>query len=116
VTLVVARIGYERYSVLLAWDPDQVYRLNGTIGGPIELQARVQTQGNNHKVQLRWSPADGRSVNLLRNGVVRGTTADDGKATDNLGTHTGTFTYQVCETDTAIARVKSRSKFRNRNN
>src|SRR5215831_50180 len=40
-------------------DPDQVYRLNGTIGGPIELQARVQTQGNNHKVQLRWSPADG---------------------------------------------------------
>ena len=57
------------------------------------------TQGNQHRVQLRWSPADGGSMNILRNGDVRGTTADDGKVKDNLGTHTGTFTYQVCETD-----------------
>jgi len=68
-------------------------------GATIELLARVQTQGNQHRVQLRWSPADGGSVNILRNGVVRGTTADDGAAFDNLGTQTGTFTYQVCETD-----------------
>ena len=68
-------------------------------GATIELLARVQTQGNQHRVQLRWSPADGGSVNILRNGVVRGTTADDGGAFDNLGTQTGTFTYQVCETD-----------------
>ena len=32
--------------------------------------------------------------------VVIRTTADDGKAGDNLGTQTGTFTNQVCETDT----------------
>jgi len=81
-------------------DPDQVYRLNGTIGGPIELQARAQTQGTNQRVQVRWRPADGGSVNVLRDSVVIGTTADDGKANDNLGTQTGTFTYQVCETDT----------------
>jgi hypothetical protein len=68
--------------------------------GPITLEARVQTQGTNHKVQLRWSPANGGLVNILRNNVVIGTTADDGKAGDNLGTQTGTFTYQVCETDT----------------
>ena len=80
-------------------DPDQVYRLNGTIGEPIVLQARVQTQGTKHNVQLRWSPADGGSVNLLRNSVVIGTTADDGQANNNLGNRTGTFTYQVCETD-----------------
>ena len=87
-------------------DPDQVYRLNGTIGGatptpgPIELQARAQTEGTNHRVQLRWRPANGGSMNVLRDSVVIGTTADDGQFNNNLGTRTGTFTYQVCETDT----------------
>ena len=68
-------------------------------GFPITLAAVVQTQGNNHRVRLTWSPADGGSVNLLRNHVIRGTTADDGRVFDNLRTQTGTFTYQVCETD-----------------
>jgi serine protease AprX len=68
-------------------------------GGDIVLQARVRTQGTNHQVQLKWSPADGGDVNIIRNGVTRGTTPDDGKATDRLGTQTGSFTYQVCETD-----------------
>ena len=68
-------------------------------GGGIVLEARAQTQGNQHRVQLRWSPADGGSVNVLRNGTVIATTLDDGQANNNLGTHTGTFTYQVCETD-----------------
>ena len=87
-------------------DPDQLYRLNGTIGGatptpgPIELQAHAQTQGTNHRVQLRWRPADGGSMNVLRDSVVIGTTADDGHVNDNLGAQTGTFTYQVCEGDT----------------
>ena len=67
---------------------------------PIELQARVQTQGTNHRVKLRWRPADGGSVNVLRNNVVIATTPDNGQFTDNIGTRTGTFTYQVCETDT----------------
>ena len=58
-----------------------------------------KTQGNKHQAQLRWSPADGGNVNILRNGDIRGTTPDDGNAKDNLGTHTGEFTYQVCETD-----------------
>jgi len=55
------------------------------------------------------------SMNVLRDSVVIGTTADDGQVNDNLGTQTGTFTYQVCETDTGDARMKSRSKSRNRN-
>jgi hypothetical protein len=66
----------------------------------ITLQARVQTRGNQHRVQLHWSPADGGLVNVFRNGVLLGTTADDGNAFNNLGTTTGMFTYQVCETDT----------------
>jgi len=68
---------------------------------PITLQARVQTQGTNHRVQLKWHPViNGGSVSVLRNNVVIETIADDGHANDNLGTQTGTFTYQVCETGT----------------
>ena len=51
------------------------------------------------RVRLTWEPADGGEMNVLRNGVILGTTADDGQITDNLGTQTGMFTYQVCETD-----------------
>jgi hypothetical protein len=50
-------------------------------------------------VSLRWDPADGGDINVLRNGTIVQTTADDGSTRDNLGTMTGTFTYQVCETD-----------------
>jgi hypothetical protein len=70
-------------------------------GGNIVLQATVRRQGGNRFVALQWSPTDADgSVNVLRNGVVIGTTADDGTFQNKLGTHTGTLTYQVCETDT----------------
>jgi N-acetylneuraminic acid mutarotase len=68
-------------------------------GPPIGLDARVHRQGGKRFVVLTWSPADGGSINILRDSVVIGTTDDDGTARDNLGTHTGTFIYQVCETD-----------------
>jgi hypothetical protein len=70
-----------------------------TGGGEIVLQARVRPEGTNNLVQLKWSPADGGNVNVLRNGAVVGTVPDDGHARNNIGTHTGSFTYQVCETD-----------------
>jgi hypothetical protein len=69
-------------------------------GGNIVLQARVRTQGNEHRVQLLWSPADGGPMNILRDSIVIATTPDDGRAADRLGTQTGTFVYQVCEADT----------------
>ena len=68
-------------------------------GSPITLEARVRRQGGNRVVLLTWSPADGGSVNVLRNSVVIQTTDDDGTTKDRLGTQTGTFIYQVCETD-----------------
>ena len=70
-----------------------------TGGGDIVLQTRLKTQGTKHQVQLKWSPADGGNINILRNGAVVATTPDDGQANNNLGTRTGEFTYQVCETD-----------------
>lgn len=48
---------------------------------------------------LTWSPADGGTVDVRRNALVIGTTDDDGEVRDGLGTNTGTFVYQVCETD-----------------
>jgi hypothetical protein len=82
--------GWGRVDILAAVD---------TGGGDIVLTTLLKTQGNKHQVALRWSPADGGNVNILRNGAVVATTPDDGRASSNLGTHTGTFTYQVCETD-----------------
>jgi hypothetical protein len=65
----------------------------------ITLNAKVQNKGNKHRVQLKWSPADGGTINILRDGNIVQTVPDTGKATNNLGQMTGTFTYQVCETD-----------------
>ena len=67
--------------------------------GPITLAARARTRQGQTTVNLRWSPADGSMINVLRDGNIVQTTADDGRTRDNLGTMTGTFTYQVCETD-----------------
>ncbi len=84
---------------VFGWGRVDILAAVGGGGSNIVLQTRVKTQGTKHKVQLKWSPADGGSINILRDGTVVGTTADDGTAGDNLGTRTGTFVYKVCETD-----------------
>jgi hypothetical protein len=68
-------------------------------GGNITLQGKARQRVGPNKVLLKWSPADGGQINVLRDGVVVQTTADDGKTIDILGHMTGTFSYQVCETD-----------------
>ena len=89
-----------RVVVSSASQQDAFFDQEGGGGGePIELKAIVGTQGTNHQVQLKWRPADGGQINVIRNDVVIQTTADDGKTKDNLGSQTGSFTYQVCETD-----------------
>ena len=69
-------------------------------GGGITLTADVIRHGGERYVALDWSPANGGGVNVLRNGSVIGTTDDDGSTRSKLKNHTGTLTYQVCETDT----------------
>ena len=81
--------------------PDWAFNATFTAGSGdvITLDATVKRQGGKRSVALTWSPADGGTINVRRNAVVIGTTDDDGEARDKLGTRTGTFVYQVCETD-----------------
>lgn len=73
--------------------------IGGGGGEDITLTANVRTRGNKAKVTLNWDPADGGDINVLRDGVVVQTTADDGSTQDKLRNGSGsTFTYQVCET------------------
>ena len=76
------------------WDPV----VQATVG--ITLSATVRARGSKAQVNLTWDPADGGNMNVLRNGAIVQTTADDGSTKDNLRNASGsTFTYQVCETD-----------------
>ncbi len=77
--------------------------VNGTVtgggGGDITLTATVGP--SKHRVKLNWTPADGGSMDVLRDGVVIRTVEDDGSAQDRLGSGgRQEFVYQVCETDT----------------
>ncbi len=74
----------------------------GTCGGgeTIMLSAKAKARGDNAQVTLRWDPADGGDINVLRDGVVVQTSPDDGTTKDKVRHASGTtFTYQVCETD-----------------
>ncbi len=84
--------GWGRVNILAAVD--------SVGGGAITLTASARARGNKARVTLTWDPADGGDMNVLRNGAVVQTTADDGSTQDNLRNASGsTFTYQVCETD-----------------
>ena len=80
---------------------DTFFDAQGGGGGEgIVLTTQQRVKNGKNQVKLTWSPADGGDINVLRDGAIRRTVPDNGKTNDNLGTMTGTFTYQVCETDT----------------
>jgi hypothetical protein len=85
------------------WDatglkPDWAFNATFTGGEGIVLEAKAHRAGGNNVVFLKWRPRDGGTVDILREGVVVKTTANDGVAKDNIGSNTGTITYQVCDT------------------
>ncbi len=75
------------------------FKLSSGSGGGITLTATHRTKGPKSQVTLKWTPADGGTINVLQNGAVVQTTPDDGNTKVNVRASTGTFTYQVCETD-----------------
>ena len=66
--------------------------------GDIELSASgYKVRGVKH-ADLSWSGATSNEVDILRDGVVIATVADEDSYTDNIGTRGGgSYTYQVCE-------------------
>ena len=56
-----------------------------------------------HKVDLSWSGATVTDVDVLRDGVLIDTTANDGFYTDNIDLQgRAAYTHQICEAGTAI--------------
>jgi hypothetical protein len=85
-----------------------------TGGGGITLSFTTRRQNGNTIVALNWSPADGGSINVIRNGSTIATTNDDGSAQDNLRNRDGVFIYQVCETDSGDCSNEVRVRIRPR--
>jgi hypothetical protein len=76
--------------------------VNGTVsggGGGITLTALLEERGRQSRVTLTWDPADGGEMDVLRDGQRVKTVLDNGSTKYNLKANTGTFTFQVCETD-----------------
>jgi hypothetical protein len=76
--------------------------VNGSVtggGGELTLTAKLRRQHGARVVALSWTPADGGRITVLRDGVFRDETNDDGRTQDRVGARE-THTYQVCETDT----------------
>jgi len=73
-------------------------------GSPIVLTAVATTDRGRSVSVLTWTGATGRTVEIIRNGVVIQTANNNGTYSDRLtGTQTGnTYTYQVCEIGTGV--------------
>ena len=65
----------------------------------ITLTATTRRQQGKTFVVLTWTPADGGSVNVMRNGSVIATTNNDGSAQDSVEGFAGVLVYQVCDAD-----------------
>ncbi len=75
--------------------------IKGLPGAGGDLTLTADNRGNPRRVNLSWTPADGGSIDVIRDGVILRTVDDDGRAQDRLGAGGRTVhVYQVCETDT----------------
>jgi hypothetical protein len=79
-------------------DPDQVYRLNGTMAGPITLSAAKRKVGGVNTVRLTWSGATSTGIDVYRDGLLVAQTTNDGRYEDSTGdTGRARYVYKVCE-------------------
>jgi PKD repeat protein len=65
----------------------------------ISLTATLRKVRGVRYVDFVWSGATGTHVNIKMNGTVQETVENDGTHTINYGRLSGTFVFQVCETD-----------------
>lgn len=71
-------------------------------GTGITLSAVGTALRNRLRVDLTWSGADGRRVDVYRDGVVVATTRNDGAFSNRISATSGTFDFQVCESGTSV--------------
>lgn len=81
-------------------------------GSPITLTVSGRQDATKQYMTLDWAGATGASVNVLRNGALITTTANDGHYT-NTRTFTGsaTYVYKVCEAGTTVCSNEATVQF-----
>ncbi|HLE46888.1 MAG TPA: PKD domain-containing protein [Candidatus Thermoplasmatota archaeon] len=82
---------------------DQESRAVMVSSSGITLSARgYKVQGVQH-ADLDWAGATGANVDIVRDGAIVATTANDGEYTDNIGKKGGGYyEYEVCQAGTAV--------------
>ncbi len=72
-------------------------------GGDITLTAVATEDRGRSATDLTWSGAEGRAVDVVRDGVVLRRTSNDGSYLDRFRTPpSGTYVYQICEEGTTV--------------
>jgi subtilisin family serine protease len=79
-------------------------------GGDITADASGYKAKGKNKVDVTWSGAVTASVDIIRNGSLRITTANDGAYTDSFRT-SGSFTYKVCDQGTSNCSTETTVNF-----
>ncbi|MCL1035825.1 S8 family serine peptidase [Shewanella submarina] len=98
------RDDYFGYGIVKIADAHEYLLNKGCEAAPIvdiQLSTSVSSGKRGEKVELNWSGATSRKVDVYRNGVVISATGNDGSYTDTLSNPYGMYTYQVCEQGSA---------------
>ncbi|MGY0617764.1 S8 family serine peptidase, partial [Vibrio sp. FJH11] len=89
------------YGIVKVADANEYLLANGCdaqSAAYIELSTSKYLAKQGQKVDLAWSNATARKVDVYRNGVIVSTTGNDGAFTDTLASDAyGMYTYKVCD-------------------
>ncbi|WP_028763603.1 S8 family serine peptidase [Shewanella colwelliana] len=97
------RDDYFGHGIVKVADAHQYLLNNGCKATPVvDIQLTTQTYAGKRgeQVELNWSGATTRKVNVFRNGVMMTATANDGGFVDTLNNPYGIYTYHICEDGT----------------
>jgi hypothetical protein len=79
----------------------------------ITLTATPRRQEGKTFIALNWTPTDGGSINIIRNGSLIATVADDGTAQDHVAIREWMLVYQVCDAEGGGCSNQVRLRVRN---
>ncbi|AZQ10675.1 S8 family serine peptidase [Shewanella khirikhana] len=97
------RDDYFGYGIVKVADAHQYLldkRCSATPTVDIQLTSSSYSGKRGEQVELNWSGASTRKVNVYRNGVVISATANDGNFVDTLNNPYGIYSYHICEDGT----------------